>query len=58
LLARLPCFLDNLLFVSVRSKEKKRGILLMDDLEATVDERLRNLQELTTYDMQPSREGH
>lgn len=41
--------LDDLLFVSVRSKKKKKGFVMSDDLEPSVDERLANLQALTIY---------
>lgn len=40
---------DDMLFVSVRSKEKKKGLRIMRDLEPSIDERLRNLQTLTSY---------
>ncbi len=41
--------LDNLLFVSVKSKETKAGMVMSDNLEPSVDERIRNLQTLTIY---------
>lgn len=40
---------DDMLFVSGRSKEKKTGLRVNRNLEPSVNERLRNLQALTTY---------